>query len=64
MVKNKALKVWLEGISDLTSVESYGMSSALGATTADLPTDVPQGSTAMDYQTKTVYFFDGLKANS
>ena len=37
MAKNKALKVWLEGISDLTSVESYGMSSALGATTADLP---------------------------
>ena len=63
MAKNRALKVWLESISDLNSTESYGMSSALGATTSDLPTDVPQGSSAMDYSTKTVYFFDGLNWN-
>ena len=63
MAKNKKLKVWLEGMSDLNSTESYGMSSALGATTADLPTDVPQGSSAMDYSTKVVYFFDGLNWN-
>lgn len=63
MAKNKRLKVWLESISDLSGVEGYGMSSALGATTADLPTDVPQGSSAMDYSTKIVYFFDGLNWN-
>lgn len=63
MAKNKKLKVWLESVNDLTSAESYGMSSALGATTADLPTDVPQGSSAMDYSTKIVYFFDGLNWN-
>lgn len=60
MDKNKKLKVWLEGYSDRGVAENYGMSSALGATTADLPTDVPQGSSAMDYSTKTVYFFDGV----
>ena len=63
MDKNKRLKVWLESTSDRSSAESYGMSSALGATTADLPTDVPQGSSAMDYTTKTVYFFDGVNWN-
>ena len=63
MAKNKKLKVWLEGNSDRSAAESYGMSSALGATTADLPTDVPQGSSAMDYTTKTVYFFDGVNWN-
>lgn len=60
MAKNKELKVWLESMSDMKSAENYGMSSALGATTADLPTDVPQGSSAMDYSTQTVYFFDGV----
>ena len=62
-MKNKKLKVWLESIADRTGAESWGMSSALGATTADLPTDVPQGSSAMDYTTRTVYFFDGLGWN-
>jgi len=60
MGKNKQLKVWFESYADRTNGENYGMSSALGATTADLPTDVPQGSSAMDYTTQTVYFFDGV----
>ena len=42
------------------AAESYGMSSALGATLSDLPQDVPQGSSAMDYTTQTLYFFDGV----
>ena len=60
MAKNKQLKVWFEGYSDRGAAENYGMSSALGATTADLPADVPQGSSAMDYTTQAVYFFDGV----
>ena len=60
MAKNKKLKVWLESTADRGNAENYGMSSALGATIADLPTDVPQGSSAMDYTTQTVYFFDGV----
>ena len=59
MAKNKREKVWFEGYGDRNNSENYGMSSALGATTADLPQDVPQGSSAMDYSTQTLYFHDG-----
>lgn len=41
----------------------YGMSSGAGDTKANLPTNVPQGSDAFDYTTKTIYFFDGVSWN-
>ena len=63
MAKNKQLKVWFEQYTENNAKEHYGMSSALGATTADLPTDVPQGSDCMDYTTQTMYFFDGVSWN-
>ena len=60
MAKNLKQKVWFESYNERVNSENYGMSSALGATTDDLPADVPQGSTCMDYSTKTMYFFDGV----
>ena len=54
----------LEETDSLTGKKNYGMSSADGDSTADLPTDAPQGSFAMDYSTLTAYFFDGTSWNS
>lgn len=51
-------RVWIESVNARGSV-SYGMSSGLGATVADLPLNVAPGSDAFDYTTSTVYFFDG-----
>lgn len=51
-------KVWQKPKTD--DVNHYGMCSANGATKADLPTDCPHGSDAMDYSTGTVYFYDGV----
>lgn len=54
-------KVWLDSVTGPRNLKTFGMSSGLGATVADLPTDdVPAGSIAIDYTTKTLYFFDGL----
>ena len=52
------VKVWDEG-KDGSNRLSLGMSSGLGATVADLPTDVKPGSFALDYTTMNVYFYDG-----
>lgn len=44
-----------------TGQHEYGMSTADGDKVTDLPTaGVPQGSSAMDYTTSNVYFFDGV----
>lgn len=51
-------KVWEEFRNELGQI-SFGMSSALGATLADLPTDILPGSDAFDYSTQKIYFFDG-----
>lgn len=51
-------KIWVEHI-DNDNRYDFGMSSALGASVADLPMTVEPGSSAFDYTTKTVYFFDG-----
>lgn len=53
-------KVW--ELTKTGNIRHFGMSSALGATTADLPTgdDVPSGSDTIDFTTKDVYFFDGV----
>lgn len=61
----KREKVWLEIISGLHGGHQYGMSSALGAIKEDLPVsnNIPAGSTAFDYTTKKVYFFDGVSWN-
>ena len=54
------MKYWLESISGLNNAHHYGMSSANGCKTTDLPTnEVPAGSDAFDYTTRTVYFYDG-----
>lgn len=56
-------KVWPEPEKD--GKFHFGMSSALGATKDDLPINdsIPNGSDAMDYTTKKVYFFDGVSWN-
>ena len=52
---------WLESKTGLHNGHHYGMSSALGCTVNDLPTDdVPNGSDCFDYTTKKVYMFDGV----
>ena len=44
-----------------TGTLEFGMSSAKGDKVSDLPTEgVAQGSSAMDYSTAKVYFFDGI----
>ena len=50
--------VWPEGTGPNNSI-NLGMSSGLGATVADLPTDVKPGSFALDYTTMNAYFYDG-----
>lgn len=63
-VSNTNEKVCLEGVSGSNYSHHYGMSSALGATKSDLPTDnVPAGSDAFDYTTRIVYFYDGVGWN-
>lgn len=58
------MKYWLESITGLNNAHHYGMSSALGCTLSDLPTEgVPAGSLVFDYTTKKVYFFDGIAWN-
>lgn len=54
------VKWWLEAVTGLNKASSLGMSSGAGCTVDDLPTDVNPGSSAFDYTTKTVYFFDGI----
>ena len=56
-------KVWFESHTGSNNAHQYGMSSALGATVADLPTDIPPGSTAFDYTAKKAYFYDGISWN-
>lgn len=58
-------QIWLESIVKMHSGHQYGMSSALGATKDKLPVSdsIPAGSTAFDYTTKKVYFFDGVSWN-
>lgn len=56
-------KVWLENISGANNASQYGMSSALGATKEDLPTNINAGSKAFDYTTRKVYLFDGVSWN-
>lgn len=51
-------KLWEESRNEAGQV-SFGMSSGMGATLADLPVDVVPGSDAFDYTTQTIYFFDG-----
>lgn len=55
-------KIWIEGSGANGSVK-FGMSSALGATKEDLPTDIKAGSRAFDYTTRKVYLFDGVSWN-
>lgn len=55
------MKFWLEGYFGQHNGHKYGMSSAAGCTTKDLPTDgVPAGSLAFDYSTAKVYKYDGV----
>lgn len=56
MIDNE--KVWRESIGPKNCI-NFGMSSGLGATVADLPTDVKPGSFALDYTTMNAYFYDG-----
>ena len=56
-------KYWLEQKTGLNNAHNYGMSSALGCTIEDLPTDIPPGSSAFDYTTKTLYTYDGVSWN-
>lgn len=65
-MSGNAEKWWLETITGNNGAHNYGMSSALGCTLDDLPTDgVPAGSSAFDYTKvggkNNVYFFDGVK---
>lgn len=54
-------KVWYESTTTHHGNQTWGMSSALGATTDDLPRDLPAGSLAFDYTTSTVYKWDGVE---
>ena len=60
---NNDKKYWIEGITRNNGATQFGMSSGNGCTLSDLPTDVNAGSSAFDYTTKNVYFFDGKSWN-
>lgn len=53
-------KYWLEQFFGVNNASQLGMSSALGCTKEDLPTNVKPGSVAFDYTTQTLYTFDGV----
>lgn len=56
-------KWWIESKLGHNNSVELGMSSGLGCEVSDLPTDIPPGSTAFDYTTKTLYTYDGVKWN-